>query len=784
MPLQKNLQTLACCTAIGVALAAFSSTAVYAAGMASTQAGNAPASAASRSGDAIEEVVVTAQFRRQDLQNTPLAITAMTASTLAARGQTSVAQLGNFTPNVNLSRSSSLYGNGLSAFIRGIGQNNTSFAFEPGVGIYVDDVYYGTTFGADFDLTDLERVEVLRGPQGTLAGKNSIGGAIKLFTQKPDSQGGGFVEATYGSYNRIDTRASADFTIADGLYARISAVSKTADGYLDRLDYGCAHPGSGLASMTHGNGCKLGTEGGVDVKSVRAALRYAPDNSPLEINVSADYTKDNSEVPATKLIYANNPAIRSYVAGNPLAGIPFDSRFLTAPKSYSSYATYGTGGNYTALGFLPTQVAPGSFSASPVNSAQSYGFAGTIDYRIGDNLSLKSITAYREASGDVATDVDGSPLAILLETQHLSHKQVTQELRLNGSFGSLVDYTVGGYYYHADDLLKGHMQIPTALFDFLSNDPVTNDSKSVFAHVEVHPIKNLDLIGGIRYTHDEKVYTFGRRNVDGTLPSGIPLTTNFLVAGLDGLSGTYKGERIDYRLGVSYRWNEDLMTYAQVSTGYKGGGVNPTPYVPDQVVPFGPEKLTTYEVGVKSDFFDRRLQINAAGFYNLYNDIQMTFYFCPFSASTTCALQANAGNAHVKGLELEATAHPIDGLTLTGSVGYLDFQYTKVNPLAGVSLGMVAPFNSRWQASGSVAYAIDLGDRGALTPRVDVSYLSSFYNNAINNSYNRVAGRFLTDLRVTYEMPDGKWSLSAAVKNVFNKFYYNSVNENVVTTAL
>ncbi|MDE3116733.1 MAG: TonB-dependent receptor plug domain-containing protein, partial [Pseudomonadota bacterium] len=346
-----------------LALASASAAALSLALLASSSAqAQTQVAAASQGNDAIETVVVTAQFRAQNLQNTPLAITAVTASTLAARGQTSVADLGNFTPNVNLSQSTSLYGNGISAFIRGIGQNNTSFAFEPGVGIYVDDVYYGTTFGANFDLTDLDRVEVLRGPQGTLAGKNSLGGAVKMVTKKPDAEGGGFVEATYGAYNRIDVRASADFAITKDLFARISAVSKTEDGYLTRLDYACTHPGSGLPTETHGSGCGLGTEGGVDVKTVRAALRYAPEGSPLEINFAADFTKDDSQVPATKLTYANNPGVRSYVAGDPFGGIPFDSRFITGPHSYTSYATYSTGGNYTALGFFPTQVAPGSFS--------------------------------------------------------------------------------------------------------------------------------------------------------------------------------------------------------------------------------------------------------------------------------------------------------------------------------------------------------------------------------------------------------------------------------------
>jgi iron complex outermembrane receptor protein len=228
------------------------------------------------------EIVVTAQFREQNLQDTPIAITAVDAETLEARGQTTVTDLADYAPNVALEPASGIQGNSIAAFIRGVGQSDASFALEPGVGIYIDDIYYGTTFGAVMDLTDLERVEVLRGPQGTLAGKNSVGGAIKLYTKEPDGAGDGFVEATYGSFDRLDLRASAGFALTDELFARVSGVSKTSDGYMKRLDYGCVHPDSGIPMTGAGDDdCELGTEGGRDLQAVRLALRYAPVEAPL-----------------------------------------------------------------------------------------------------------------------------------------------------------------------------------------------------------------------------------------------------------------------------------------------------------------------------------------------------------------------------------------------------------------------------------------------------------------------------------------------------------------------
>ncbi|MBC2667872.1 TonB-dependent receptor [Novosphingobium piscinae] len=747
----------------------------------------APAASDDSQPEAIDEIIVTAQFRSQSLQNAPLAISAIKGETLAARGQTTITDVGRTAPNVNLQPATGLNGSAVAAFIRGIGQSDSSFALEPGVGIYIDDVYYGTTYGAVMDLTDLDRVEVLRGPQGTLAGKNSLGGAIKLFSAKPDENGGGFVEGTYGRFNRVDLRASAGFTIQDGIYLRLSGVSKHTDGYMTLLDYGCVNPTGGIPRTGGSNDCKLGTEGGIDVKALRAALRIAPAGSPLEINVIADFADDRSEQVATKLVFADNPRTRSYVAGNAAGGIPFDSRFLTCRTCYTSYANYQSGGNYTS-GFPPVapftlfpnlQQAPGGFSTRPISHVQSWGVSGTIDYQLGENLSLKSISSYRSAKGTSGIDLDGSPLAILLQEFGYSHRQFTQELRLSGRIGTLVDFTLGGFYYDARDLLTGRAQIPDVAFDFLNNDPVKNVSKSAFAHVEVHATDRLNLIGGLRYTRDDKTYTFGRRNADGTAITPARFPTNILLLGLDGASSTFTGDRFDYRLGAQYRWNDALMTYAQVSTGFKGGGINPRPYFASQVVSFAPETLRTYEVGFKSDLFDRVLRLNGALFYNEYNNMQLSLQVCPALANPfPCAAIANAGNAHVKGVELEGTLRPVDGLTIEGSVGYLDFGYTSVNANTGITRTMVAPFTSEWQASASIAYDARLGGGGTLTPRLDWAYQSSFYYNAVNTPLDLVAGRGLLNARLTYQDPQKQWSVALGVTNLTNRFYYNGTSFN------
>lgn len=737
--------------------------------------------AAPREASAGDTILVTAQFRAQDIQDTPIAITAIDGATLEARSQTSITDVGEFAPNVALEPATGLQGNSIAAFIRGIGQSDANFALEPGVGIYIDDIYYGTTFGAVMDLTDLARVEVLRGPQGTLAGKNSVGGAIKLYSKEPDGSTDGFIEATYGRFDRLDLRASAGFAITDELFARISGVSKSQDGYMKRLDYGCINPDLGIAPTGAAGDCVLGTEGGRDMQAVRLALRYAPVDLPFEITLRGDYASDDSEIVATKLVYADNPAVRSYDAGDPSAGIPFDSRFLTGPKSYTTYADYQTGGNYTTVFGTPSQIAPGGFSTEPKSTAESWGLAGTIDVDITPDLVLKSITGYRTAEGTTGMDVDGSPLTLLLQQFTFRHEQFTQELRLSGQFADgFIDATIGGFYYDASDHIEGRNQIPTVMFDFLDRNAVSNRSISAFGHVELHLTDRLDLIGGLRYTDDKKVYRYGRLNTDGSEPSNIPLTPNFLLAGLNGLSGTFAGDRVDYRIGANYDITDDVMAYAQVATGFKGGGINPRPSAPDQVLTFDPEKLTTYEAGFKSQLFDRRLRLNGAVFLNDYTDIQLVRYQCPDSVVLSCSVPSNAGDAEILGFELEAFLEPVDGLQVDGSVGYLDFDYKEItNPATLVTMDMIAPFISKWQASAGIQYVAEFESGASVTPRLDWSYRSDFYYNSINNPYNLVDGYSLFNGRLTFDSADGLWAVSAAVTNIFDKFYYTGLSENI-----
>ena len=287
----------------------------------------------------LQEVVVTAQFRQQSAQTAPLAITAVSAQQLDERSVASVNDLNAIAPNVSITGGTTTLGPVAQIFIRGIGQSDGHPGLEPGVGLYVDDVYHGLMLGSEMDLTDLDRIEVLRGPQGTLSGKNSIGGSIKLFSKKPDDNTDGYAEAGYGSFNRINVRAGGNFTlIQDKLYVRVSGVSKTCRRLHDAPRLRLRERGDPPAFIK-GARCRAASSARKVARTcMRRAWRCAGSPTTASRTISiASVTADRSEVPALKLLYSNNS--QKFPNGQPF--IPGGgSQFITGPSSYTTYATY------------------------------------------------------------------------------------------------------------------------------------------------------------------------------------------------------------------------------------------------------------------------------------------------------------------------------------------------------------------------------------------------------------------------------------------------------------
>jgi iron complex outermembrane receptor protein len=541
--------------------------------------GNAP-----QAGDAgaVDTIIVTAQFREQNLQDTPIAITAVSSAMLEARSQTSIQDVANQAPSVTLKQQGATYGPSLGASIRGVGQFDFNPAVEPGVGLYVDDVYFATLTGSILDLLDLDRVEILRGPQGTLAGRNSIGGAVKLYSQRPEGDGTGYVSAAYGSRDRLDLRASADFNLAENLDMRLAGVSKKQDGYVDRLDFGCLYPAGGPATfvdrsgatvpinpaggipaLTSDSDCLLAKEGEVDFIAVRGQLRYRPTDR-IDINIAADYSNDDRTTAATILLereYPNggpaspifplapNPP---YTNGTPPSGavprdiqpfptaVPYDTRFVCG--DFCNYATF----NMPADGPYRASVGDGRVRF------EGWGVSGQVEWELTDQLQLVSITAYREYTSEFSNDNDASPLAHSLGYGPLTFEFFSQELRLNGAFGSEdeIEYTIGGYYSDQRSVYTSFQDLRSSALQFQQSDPVDADSKALFAHVAWTPIERLTLNGGIRYTEEKKIYQYIRQQPYND-PTSIAANG---VLPLNGTIGEYSGERVDYRANVQYSW--------------------------------------------------------------------------------------------------------------------------------------------------------------------------------------------------------------------------------------
>ncbi len=753
-------------------------------GFASLAHAQAPAPATD--GNTVSEVTVTAQFRTQNLQSTPIAITAVNAEMLEQRNQTSIEQITSQAPNVTLKQNGAAFGSSMVAFIRGVGQTDFNFALEPGVGIYVDDVYYATLTGSVLDLLDVDRVEVLRGPQGTLAGKNSIGGAIKMYSKKPTGSGG-YLEAAYGSYDRVDVRGAADFTIVpDKLFARISGASKHHDGYVTRLDYSCTHPGSNLPTKSVGNGCVLGHDGAQAFNAARIALRWLP-NEKTEVNFSADATNDQSGVGANTLLRVSPTALGAnvYTKGVNGQNVMFSSNFVpygafsTDPNKpndpYLSYATYSSNAGSNIFG--PDPYAP--IVVPPINHFKTWGVSGDITYQLSDNFNFKSVTAYRSYSNQFAEQTDASPIGVQILLQRQKHTQFSEEARLNGSLGKTIDFTVGGFYLKQTGGLNARVGLPWVGFDFI-HGPDTTPSRTFafFGNAEWHVTDRLNVVGGVRWSDEKKVYTYFRHNGDGTIISN-PAGYNGLVAGLNGTSATFKGSRVDWRVNADYKLTSDMMGYVSVSTGYKGGGVNPRPFFPTQARAFQPETLTAYEIGLKNQFFDRRMRLNLSAFYNDYKNIQLSLSSCADPTgkypASPCALPSNVGAAKVKGLEAETEIHPYAGFEIDASISYLDFQYKKLNDpnnTLGITLGMVTPFTPKWKWSVGAQYEFKMGGMGTLTPRVDVSYQGSVFASAINDvAWNQIAAYTVANARLTWKH-EGGWQAAVEITNLTDKLYY------------
>ena len=792
-------------------------------------AGTAQAQQATPAEGELEEVVVTAQFRQQNLQETPLAITAVSGDMLERRSQTDIAEVARQAPNVTLAAQNQEYASGLIAYIRGIGQNDPNFAVEPGVGIYVDDVYLPTLTGSLLDLMDVERVEILRGPQGTLAGRNSIGGAIKMYSVRPQGDDSGSFQVTYGTFDRLDLRGIWDVKLSDTWSMRVSGVSKNETGYIKRLDYNLTHPGTNVPTQARGLSPVIGRDGGVAIAAGKVAFRWQPSDA-VDINLAADYTRERNDAGVATLLYANaaglinNTPGRAWLTGTDGAAVPYNCQFVPYGRNSCDtiqghdrrYITYGTfADHYPGDSQMPYK----PLSLDPHRDMDNWGLALTMEFALNDDFSLTSITSYRDYKTDWSYDVDGAPLTSNLLNQTQTNEQISQELRLNGTVG-ILDFTVGAFYFDTDGFYTGRIDIPYGGLDFIHGpDPTPSRNEALFATGTVNFTDDFHLTAGIRYSRDKKDYEYNRHNPDYSDiqgpcnfflgaptagPTGIGNQPNCLLFGINGTTATFKNNQTDWRVALDYSFTDDVMVYAQAATGYRAGGFNARPYFPSQATPHVPETITSYELGIKSDLFGDKLRLNLAGFYFDYEDIVLLSTFCddlPVGQQTPCLRPSNVGSAEVKGVELEAYFYPTSNFSIDASFSLLDFQYTEINENAGtgVAIDDITPYTPEKKASIGVQYDLDNAWGGKMHFRADASYQSEIFTEAGNvrelavsstnarvapfsqaggggpitvlYADNHIDSYTLANARVWWESDETGWGFALEVLNLFDKYY-------------
>ena len=758
------------------------------------------------------EIVVTAQFREQNLQDTPLAITAVTGEMMEAKSQTNLAQVADQAPNVAIRPQGASFGPSVVASIRGAGQNDFNPAYEPGVGIYIDDVYYPQLTGAIFDLLDVERVEILRGPQGTLTGRNSEGGAIKFYSRKPDGDGSGYLEATYGSRNRIGMRGAADFGLTENLAMRISGVFKEQEGYVDRVNYGCRFPASGIPSTNAGGGdCVLSKLGGVGYQAIRGILRW--DSPGIEVTLSGDYVRDERTI-AGEVLLNTGPVPAPNTNNN---GVTLSNAFICG--RFCNYATTGQPAIMwqPALNVAPPGAPP--FYIDPLGAAgtqlratsgtdrskyKGWGVSLNVVIDLSDTIALTSITGYREFDTEFYTDDDLTPINTNFGRNFLTNNSFSQELRLNLEPMDGVNVTLGGYYFTQDSLYDSFQDLRyVSVFplQFRQPDPTGAEAKAVFANVGWEITDAFTVNAGARYTDESKDQTYYRLNLDGTVnrfldPVGAANGVGYRGpngTALSGFTATYRADRLDYRVAADYRLSEELLVYASVATGFKGGGSNPRPFNAAQVIAFNPETVTAFELGFKSDLFSRMVRLNGAVFLNKYTDLQIPVSACP---TAPCAARLNAGDATVRGFELELNARPMTGFLIDAALSYLDQELnaSSLNPAAtftgvpirdgvvGTNPGGVVPGDPppvpRWKFNAGAQYAIDLGGAGSITPRFDFAYQDRQYTGPTViggvRTLNFLPSFTAVNARLTWQNEAEDVSISAQVTNLTNEYYYLS----------
>jgi len=733
----------------------------------------------------LEEVVITARRREETLQNTPMAVSAYTGDSLQYRGIESLDEISRFVPNLTLEDNPSFGGasNSAAIYLRGIGQKEFLPTTEPGVGLYVDGVYIARSVGAILDIVDVERLEVLRGPQGTLFGRNTIGGAISVVTVKPDPTGDaeGTLSLMTGTDDLLTIKGSYHLPISDTLAARFSLASFNQDGYVKRtdgIDLGDDDTVTGRASFTWLASDRLTAD--VSIEATRDR-----ENGPAMELVGIDFT-DLSQLggvvlaPPPPMAFIHNVTAAAVAPGVPCAVTDVNGNGITSNPSISNcYDDRYIGADGVNEGTAP------AYSESDL-----LGISTTLTYDLSDTLELKSITAWRDLESEFARDGDHSPERISQFYDDLSQEQFTQELQLLGTH-ERVNWIVGAYYFSEEGYNTNILDFTVS--NFQSGGDFDNSAWALFAQANYDLTDDLHLTVGGRYTEEDKsflpvqvIFQNYYAGISQVVPPENPLyalDAPFLQAGEPILPLVEKDIEISEftpMASLSYDVSDNMMIYGTYSEGFKSGGFTQRVFPPivagftappgtpdvDLIPTYEPEFVDVLEAGFKSRLADGRIRFNGAVFSTEYEDLQVQVF------NSVAPVTQNIGEASIDGVELELQAAPGNGWLLEGSIAKLDAEYDEINTSITL-IGENFDFERvpELTAALGVSKEFNLNSMGTLTTRVDWGYRSETYNDAYNSPLLETDEYDLVDASVRWVNADGDWTVALAGRNLGDEEY-------------
>ena len=715
------------------------------------------------SDDFIEEIIVTSQKRAQGLsvQDIPTSVTAFNEDLINSSQAVDLTDIGRMAPNATL-HPSATFASTPNFLIRGIGVSGTTRSLDPAVGIIVDGVYLGFPVGANLDTFDRESIEILRGPQGTLLGRNVTGGAVVVRTKRPSGDFGAKIDATLGNYDRRDISLSLEAPVVeDKVAAKVAIMSRQRDGYWDDNNGGTMVETGGASARGFdqtGEG-QSGTKPDVDLTIIRPMLYFTPSDS-LDITLMAEFLKDKSGTANTRN-FVNSAALRR------------TQLFGYTPPS-DPYQI-----NHDLIGG---------------NDLEIDTFVAELNYRT-ENGVLTAVGSYRELTYDSSTDFDGSPITLFhFPDNHEEQDQTTFEIRYAGSFSEDLTYVVG-FSYFDQQMFVGERR-DFGVVDIAGVTELGHDSKGVFAELDYMIADSTKLTVGARWTEETKDVVFnaiGSCQLDFSSCAG---PSSGLIQGGSWNDTTPK-------VAITQYINENVNVYASFTQGFRSGSFDARARTIDSFLNSrpGPEEVTSYELGLKSLLNDGRILLNVAVFRSDYDDIQkLALEECEVDLATCPSGRIqrliNAAKATIDGVEVEAAFYVTDQFNINASLGYTDASFDEFegfdadgtpgydpvsDPLAAAALKFERVPELTYNIGAT--YFMQLENGGEIDLRASYSYTDDFFNNATNSESIRTDSYGLLDISVGYTPPDSSLKVTVFGKNVTDELYHDFALDNALTSA-